>query len=286
MNNKTKVIITAIICTGVFLYFENNHIVTTQINVKSSKLPDAFDGYRIIHLSDLHNKRFGRKQEALVRKIKDARPDIIVITGDLIDSRHFDSEASLELIRQIVNSAPVYYVTGNHEMRSGQLETFVNALKETGVHVLQNAYDRISRDGDWIYIMGIDDPFVSQERFMEVGIAKREIERMVNETQENDGFKILLAHRPDMFPLYSEYGFDLIFSGHAHGGQIRLPFIGGLFAPNQGFFPRYTSGKYKLWNSVMVVSRGLGNSLFPQRLFNRPEIVVLTLSKGNQCACE
>jgi predicted MPP superfamily phosphohydrolase len=277
---KAMIVIPIIICTWAFLYFENNYITVTGIDVKSPKLPDSFDGYRIVHLSDLHNKRFGRRQERLVKKIDNARPDIIVFTGDLIDSRHSDIEASLELIRQIVNIAPVYYVTGNHEWRSGRVEFLSKVLKDNGVHVLQSAHEKISNDGDGIYIMGIDDPSVYREGYKETTVVKREIEHMMNEVQDNDEFKILLAHRPDMFPLYSEYGFDLVLSGHAHGGQIRLPFIGGLVAPNQGFFPKYTSGDHKIGNCVMVVSRGLGNSIFPQRLFNHPEIVVLTLKKS------
>ncbi|NLA52484.1 MAG: metallophosphoesterase, partial [Alcaligenaceae bacterium] len=252
---------------------------TTEINVRCPKLPDAFNGYRIVHLSDLHNKRFGKEQENLVGKIIDIRPDLIAITGDLIDSRYPNDDAGLELIKRIVDIAPVYFVRGNHERRSGRFQSFGEALKKNGVYVLQNTYDRISKDGTGIYIMGIDDPTTHRKGYDETKAVRREIERMTNGIKENDAFKILLAHRPDMFPLYSEYGFDLILSGHAHGGQIRFPLIGGLFAPNQGFFPEYTSGEYKRGNSAMIVSRGLGNSLFPQRLFNRPEIVVLTLTK-------
>ena len=274
--NKLIIVIT-IICVWAFLYLENNYITTTQINIKFPKLPDTFDGYKIVHLSDLHNKRFGEDQKNLVRKIEDAHPDIIVFTGDLIDSRRFNAETSLDLMKRIVNIAPIYYVPGNHEWRSGRLETLCNDLKDIGVNVLCNAYDVIGKDGDGIYIIGIDDPSIYQAEDIETKVVKREIDRMMDEIQDNDAFKILLAHRPDMFPLYSDYGFNLVLSGHAHGGQIRLPFIGGLVAPNQGVLPEYTSGEYKMGDSTMVVSRGLGNSIFPQRLFNHPEVVVLTL---------
>ena len=276
--NKLIIVIT-IICVWAFLYLENNYITTTQINIKFPKLPDTFDGYKIVHLSDLHNKRFGEEQKNLVRKIEDAHPDIIVFTGDLIDSRRFNAETSLDLMKRIVNIAPIYYVPGNHEWRSGRLETLCNDLKDIGVNVLCNAYDVIGKDGDGIYIIGIDDPSIYQAEDIETKVVKREIDRMMDEIQDNDAFKILLAHRPDMFPLYSDYGFNLVLSGHAHGGQIRLPFIGGLVAPNQGVLPEYTSGEYKMGDSTMVVSRGLGNSIFPQRLFNHPEVVVLTLIK-------
>lgn len=278
---KRKVLIFIIVCvfTLVFLYFENNFITITKITIKSPKLPDAFDGYKIVHLSDLHNKGFGKGQKYLVKKIKDAQPDLIVFTGDLIDSRHFDAEVSLQLIRQIVKIAPTYFVTGNHEWWSGKFEFLEKVMKENGIHVLRNTCDRIGKGKDGIYITGIDDPASTQGIYDERKAAESEIKQAVNEIKENDVFNILLAHRPEMFQVYNEYGFDLVLSGHAHGGQVRLPFIGGLIAPNQGFFPQYTSGEYKRGNCTMIVSRGLGNSIIPQRLFNHPEIVVLTLSK-------
>ncbi|PRR69529.1 metallophosphoesterase [Defluviitalea saccharophila] len=273
-------IIIICICTWVFLHFENNFITITKITVKSPKLPDAFDGCKIVHLSDLHSKEFGKGQKNLVKKIEDAQPDLIVFTGDLIDSRHFDAEVSLELIRQIVKIAPTYFVTGNHERWSGNFDALEKVLKENGIHVLRNTCDRIGKDKDGIYITGIDDPVSTQAIYEETKVVENEIKQALKEIKENDVFKILLAHRPEMLPLYSEYGFDLVLSGHAHGGQVRLPFIGGLIAPNQGFFPEYTSGEYKRGNCTMIVSRGLGNSIIFQRLFNHPEIVVLTLSKG------
>ncbi len=276
--NKLMIVIT-IICIWAFLYFENNYITTTKINIKSPGLPDTFDGYKIVHLSDLHNKKFGKDQKNLVKRIEDAHPDIIVFTGDLIDSRRFNAEISLELMKRLVDIAPVYYVPGNHECRSGRLEILCNDLKDIGVNVLRNVCDVVSRDGDGIYIIGIDDPSIYKTEDVETKVVRREIDRIMDEIQDNDAFKILLVHRPDMFPLYSDYGFNLVLSGHAHGGQIRLPFIGGLVAPNQGIFPEFTSGEHKIDDSTMVVSRGLGNSIFPQRLFNRPEVVVLTLTK-------
>ncbi|HHW58288.1 MAG TPA: metallophosphoesterase [Clostridia bacterium] len=278
-RTKVLVFIIVCICTWVFLYFENNFITVTNITVKSHKLPEAFDGYKIVHLSDLHSKEFGKRQKNLVKKIEDAQPDLIVFTGDLIDSSHFDAEVSLKLIRQIVKIAPTYFVTGNHEWWSGNFNVLEKVLKENGVHVLRNTYARIVKDKDEIYIIGIDDPASTQEIYEETKIVENEIKQAVNGIEENEAFKILLSHRPEMFTLYSKYGFDLVLSGHAHGGQVRLPFIGGLIAPNQGFFPKYTSGECKKGSCTMIVSRGLGNSIIPQRIFNHPEIVVLTLSK-------
>jgi predicted MPP superfamily phosphohydrolase len=126
-------------------------------------------------------------------------------------------------------------------------------------------------------MVGIDDPSMN-EPFSEHGTAKEAISTSLEGIIEENPYKILLAHRPELFSLYSTFGIDLTLSGHVHGGQIRLPFIGGLSAPNQGFFPKYTSGTYESNHSVMVVNRGLGNSVIPQRLWNRPEVIALTLS--------
>mgnify|MGYP000891444744 FL=1 len=190
-------IIIICICTWVFLHFENNFITITKITVKSPKLPDAFDGCKIVHLSDLHSKEFGKGQKNIVKKIEDAQPDLIVFTGDLIDSRHFDAEVSLELIRQIVKIAPTYFVTGNHERWSGNFDALEKVLKENGIHVLRNTCDRIGKDKDGIYITGIDDPVSTQAIYEETKVVENEIKQALKEIKENDVFKILLAHRPD-----------------------------------------------------------------------------------------
>ena len=161
---RTKVLafILICICIWVFLHFENNFITITKITVESPKVPNAFDGYKIVHLSDLHSKEFGKGQKNLVEKIEDAQPDLIVFTGDLVDSRHFDAEVGLELMRQIVKIAPTYFVTGNHEWWSGKFEFLKKVMKENNVHVLRNTCDRISKGKDSIYITGIDDPASTQ----------------------------------------------------------------------------------------------------------------------------
>lgn len=203
------------------------------------------------------------------------KPDLIVFTGDLIDSRRYNEKPSLTLIEQLVDLAPVYYVTGNHEWKSGKYEALEEKLKKLGVHILKNETITITNGSDEIYITGLDDPTFSNEN------SESEImEQFLTEAARNfhpNQFHILLSHRPELFPLYAEYGFDLVFSGHAHGGQFRLPFIGGLVAPNQGLFPKYTADDHHIGQTTMIVSRGLGNSIIPVRIFNRPEIVVVTL---------
>jgi predicted MPP superfamily phosphohydrolase len=271
---------TALIVGAVFLYYQNNSIEITNVDLEFSKLPQEFNGLKIVQLSDLHNKYFGKNQSRLVDKIKKSEPDIIVITGDIVDRRKYDETPALALIDEIINIAPVYYVTGNHEFLSGMFDYLEKELLERGVKVLRNSGEVFERNGNKLQIIGVDDPSAksTQQYNSARSIISSNLEMALAES-EQQSFKLLLAHRPELFSIYSEYNVDLIFSGHAHGGQVRLPFIGGVVAPNQGFLPKYTSGKYSEGNSVLVVSRGLGNSIFPQRIFNRPEVVVVKLMK-------
>jgi predicted MPP superfamily phosphohydrolase len=277
--NKNKKMKSKIIIIGVVLflvgclYQQNNGIVTTSIKIESTDIPNHFDGYKICQISDLHSKSFGLKQRRLVNKIVENNPDVIVVTGDTVDARRYNEESCLELFSQITDIAPVYFVTGNHEAKSHKFEEFEKRLKAADVIVLRNDSQTINIDEDEILIIGLDDP-----SFYLMNI-NTTLEKLTEHTDST--FSILLSHRPELMDVYAEQNVNLIFSGHAHGGQVRLPLVGGLIAPNQGFFPQYTSGLYKKDNSLMVVSRGLGNSLAPQRIFNRPEIVLTTLRKNS-----
>lgn len=264
-----------------FFYFQNNWIVTSEYNIISEKLPQAFNDYRIVHLSDLHNKAFGDDQKSLIQKVKKTKPDLIVFTGDLIDSDRYDEEPSLILMEELVQLAPVYYVTGNHEWWSGEFNALESKLNSIGVRVMRNRAEEIIIGTESIQMIGIDDPANGEESDEERAITEERITDAIEEIQGTERFQILLSHRPEMFSLYSEYGFDVVFSGHAHGGQFRLPFVGGVIAPDQGLFPKYTSGTHKDNNTTMIVNRGLGNSIIPIRIFNRPEIVVVTLQSAN-----
>lgn len=284
MKRKTKkrwlYFLTALALLIFFFYFQNNSIVTNEFTIRSDKLPENFNEYKIVQLSDLHNKSFGNDQSYLIKKVKKTEPDLIVFTGDLIDSEKYDEEPSLILMEKLVQLAPVYYVTGNHEWWSGDFETLESKLNSIGVQVMRNRAEEISIEDEKIQIIGIDDSANGKESYEDRAIAEERILNSIEEIQGKEHFQILLSHRPEMFSLYSEFGFDLVFSGHAHGGQFRLPFVGGLIAPDQGFFPKYTSGTYKINNTTMIVSRGLGNSIIPIRVFNRPEIVVVTLESA------
>jgi uncharacterized protein len=275
-RNILITVITILLFGCGFLYYQNNAITTTHIHIASKKIPRSFSEYVIVQLSDLHSKSFGDNQKNLVRKVKKQNPNIIVFTGDLIDQKKYDKKAGLTLMEELLKLAPVYYVNGNHEWWSGKYSELKASLKTLGVTLLDNKYKKIKKGQDSIHIIGINDPANVAEAD-EKKIVREELDTVLQHIEKQDNFQILLSHRPEMFHLYSEYTIDLILAGHAHGGQIRIPFVGGIVAPNQGILPKYTAGKYTIKNSTMIVNRGLGNSIIPQRIFNKPEIIVLKL---------
>lgn len=260
----------------IFFYCENNWIGVSRYNLYYDNLPKSFNNYSIVHISDLHSKIFGKKNKTLIEKIKKEKPDIIVITGDIIDRRRYNDKPSIEFLKEAVKIAPVYFSTGNHEIWSGKFNELEKSMQEAGVKVLRNENVKLNKGKEYIYLIGIDDPGVihaeQEDKVLEENITKGK-----NGIDIED-FKILLSHRPERISLYNKENMDLIFSGHAHGGQIRLPFIGGIIAPGQGLFPKYTSGVHRLENGFIVISRGLGNSIIPQRIFNRPELVKVVLN--------
>lgn len=259
-------------CLGsAFLYWQDNDVVMTKFSMKHPHLPKGLEGFKILHISDLQSKSFGKKQKYLMKEIKKTSPDMIVITGDLIDANRTDLDTAMDLIRQITPIAPVYYVSGNHEFRSGFYEELMTLLRWEGVILLDNDARKMKRKGSSFWLLGLADIRANQNYSFVLNKLARE---------KKKEFSILLSHRPEIFEKYAERKIDIAFTGHAHGGQIRLPFIGGLFSPNQGFLPKYTSGVYWKGDSAMVVSRGLGNSRFPFRIFNRPELIEVTLQRG------
>ena len=267
------------LCVILFCIWQNNSIVITKSVYRNSKIPEEFNGYVIAQISDLHNKEFGSGQRPLLNRLESVSPDLIVITGDLVDSRRYRLDPAMQLVNGAVKIAPVYYVSGNHESRLRQYPEIKSRLTDAGVHVLEDAAEKLSIGNSSIELLGLQDPaFADSDDTDEDHTA--ELAGHLARWSSPDTFQILLCHRPELFSLYAEHHMDLVFTGHAHGGQIRLPFVGGLVAPGQGIFPRYTSGSYTRGATTMVVSRGLGNSLFPVRVFNRPEIVVVTLQSN------
>ena len=254
----------------------NTALEVNEYEIVNDRIPQGFDGFHIAQISDLHNAEFGERNEKLIQLLSQTDPDIIVITGDLIDSRHTDIEIALDFARQAVKLAPVYYVSGNHEASVREYEDLKMGLAEAGVVILENQKVQITREGESITLMGIDDPSFQEDYLF--GDSESVARQAINDLQtESDGYTILLSHRPELFNLYVDTGMDLVFSGHAHGGQFRLPFVGGLVAPNQGFFPKYDAGLFSEGSTTMIVSRGVGNSIIPIRFNNRPEIVMVTL---------
>ena len=258
-----------------FLYHENFSLTTTYYTLVDETIPSGFNDFRIVQLSDLHNTGFGVDQRDLLRKIDEANPDIIVITGDLIDSYVTNVDLAMELVEGAIEIAPVYYVEGNHEARLEDPEELFKKLEAGGVTVLHDKRIALKRGSSSIDLLGLSEPTFG---FAYEGTSDlRETLRRL--TEETTTFTILLSHHPELLDVIADYPVDLVFSGHAHGGQVRIPFLmDGLIAPDQGFFPEFTSGIYQDRNTKEIVSRGLGNSILPFRVFNRPEIVVVTLN--------
>lgn len=249
-----------------FCWFSNSKFTVTKYSVRSEKAPQK--GLKIVHLSDLHAKRFGKNNQKLIAAVAAQHPDFIAFTGDIIHLyRKPDEQVALSLIAGLVRIAPVYYVSGNHEMRYRNYRAFSRQLKEAGAVVLENR--TVETDG--IVIAGL-------------GCAHLKNSTVFRITPQTDKFKLLLAHEPHLIARYARAGYDLVLCGHAHGGQWRIPFTGqGFYAPGQGLFPQLTSGEHMCGGTRMIISRGLGNSECPLRLFNRPEVVVIQI-EGNQTA--
>ena len=272
---------TVMISIGLFPFFnwQNNSIVISEMVFKHDTIPESFNGYKILQLSDLHNKEFGSKQNKILAKIENINPDIIVVTGDLIDSNNTNIDVAMELINGAIEIAPIYYVSGNHEAWSGVYNELKSKLEDSGVTVLESQKIEVFHGSSSIDLIGLTDPsFIKPSWLGEGGHVdmKNVLKRL---TKGSTNFKILLSHRPERFDLYSDSNVHLVFSGHAHGGQFRLPWIGGLVAPDQGLFPKLTEGIHTRKDTSMIISRGLGNSVIPLRLFNQPELIVVTLSK-------
>lgn len=260
----------------------NARVWNARVEIRDEKIPAAFDGFVLCQVSDVHNEARGEGNAALLRALREAAPDLICITGDFLDSRRTDLDFALELAGQLAEIAPAVYVTGNHEARRMDLSALEAGLAARGVQVLRDGWMPLARGGEEIALLGLDDPgFAAGEDWtLAEGLDQTQARLSALLAQAGDRFSLVLSHRPELLPAYAEAGADLVLSGHAHGGQVRLPGIGGLFAPGQGILPRLTSGVHARGETRLVVSRGLGNSAFPLRVFNPPEIVTVTLRAG------
>lgn len=267
-------VLLALVCLwGVW---ENTAVQLHRITV-ADDIPDAFDGFTFAHISDLHNAQFGQEQERLVRLLREAQADAVVVTGDVIDKRRPGMQNALSFFAQAVRLAPVYYVPGNHEAVSAEYPALRRVLEEMGVEILEDRAVSLVRGRDAITLAGVSDPvFTTADPERNSMLMAHKLEDVLPKA---GCYTVLLSHRPELFGVYRTAGINLTFTGHAHGGQFRLPWGQGVIAPNQGLFPKYTQGLYAEEGGKMVVSRGLGNSSVPIRLNNRPEVVAVTLKK-------
>ncbi|HPW53072.1 MAG TPA: metallophosphoesterase [Erysipelotrichaceae bacterium] len=276
---KKKIILSIILLVTILItiwtIWGNLTVGVTRYAVVSDRIPEAFDDYKIAVISDLHNAEFGKENESIVEKVRKENPDIIVMTGDLVDSNKIDIDIAITLVKQLMEIAPCYYVTGNHEAWIGiQYQILEQRLPKEGVIILHDEVIELKKDNELIQLAGLDDPdFTSRDSYEHLHILDKKLKEMTL----SEDYCILLSHRPETFEAYVSNNIDLVLSGHAHGGQFRLPFFGGLIAPGQGWFPKYTCGKYTESETTMIVSRGIGNSIIPIRFNNRPEILIVIL---------
>ena len=271
-----SVVVVILIALVIWIAWGNTALELNTYTVTSARLPECFDGYRIAHVSDLHNAEIGEGNEKLLTMLREADPDMIAITGDLIDSRNTDVEIALQFIQEAMKIAPCYYVSGNHEARVNEHEELKTGLISAGVIILEDAQTEISIEGQTITLIGVNDPSFQTDYLF--GDSETVMSSKLTELHtDGEVFNILLSHRPELFDIYADHDVDLVLSGHAHGGQFRLPFIGGVVAPNQGLFPEYDAGIYTDGNTNMLVSRGIGNSILPFRINNRPEVILIEL---------
>ena len=274
-----KLVYTVLAILFILIVIDNVVIHTTYTRVPIKDLPDAFNDYRIVQVSDLHNNLYGHDQSYLIAKIREAKPDVIVITGDLLDRNTRKVENATKFVKGAVEIAPVFYVTGNHESVAGKeyIELMIG-LKKAGAVILENKAFELKSGEEKICLAGINDPAFDYTA-SDADVVDREIKEVLSQTGKERPV-ILLSHRPELIDIYSKNGIDLVLTGHAHGGQVRIPFFGPVYAPSQGFRPKYTSGLYSEGNTQMYVSRGMGNGLAPLRFNDGPELAVLILEKS------
>ena len=274
-----NIVISAMFISYIISLFK---IDVSKYEVASSKVPKAFDGFKILQLSDLHNRRFNKNNKKIVKIIEKQKPDIIVMTGDMVSSNSTGFSNFFSLVEELDGKYPIYYIFGNHEQRLSveKQAIIIGKLREYGVKVLNNQHESITNNDENIEIFGLKQELIYYTNYLK---SKKtysyETKDMENAIRKADSkkFNILLAHNPLYFETYEKWGADLVFSGHVHGGIIQIPFIGGFLSPERKLFPKYSGGEYEINDSKMIVSRGLGYTKINLRFFNNPEICVVEL---------
>ena len=266
------IVLAFVLIFGVLAADSACRIVVSEHSIESEKLPESFDGFKIAHISDIHGSDFGRDNARLVKKVRELKPDIIAITGDLAD-KDADIRVIDSLLEGLSAIADVYYVSGNHEWGSGRMDELKELFEKHGVYYLSNSYTLLERSGESIVLCGVDDPNAR----LSMPAPEDVVERIDEEVGES--YRVLLGHRNYWVEKYPALDVDLIFCGHAHGGIVRLPGVGGVFGTGFELFPENTEGAIQSGIYTMIVSRGIGNSTPIPRLFNNPEIVLVSLEK-------
>lgn len=250
--------------------------VIREYTIKTGKVHSEIN---VMVLTDLHSSQYGDGQSELIQKIQKCSPDVILLVGDIVDEPSPYSKAAM-IFSAIAKKYPCYYVIGNHEFWSGNSSDIESVIESYGIIVLHGNSELLQINGEKIRICGVDDPSVYwNAQDAQYVVSDQWMEQFTNcEKECVDGrYSILLSHRPELVDLYRDSKFDLVVSGHAHGGQVRIPgILNGLFAPNQGIFPKYAGGQYQLGSTTMIVSRGLCKNIIP-RIFNSPEVVMVHL---------
>lgn len=272
----------AIIAVLGLIYISTNVIKTKKYQVKNSKLPEEFDGLKIAHISDVHSKIFGKDNFGVIDIVIKENPDIVIMSGDIIDKREEDIEKFVSMYKKIYERYPTYYSIGNHERKLGwkKYKKYLKMLQMCGVHVIINGSEKLIKNDKHIIINALKFRENMQPKVLTKEKEEEFISYMKNKLKNLDtkDFNILIAHDPENFKMYKQLGVDLVFSGHVHGGLIRFGKI-CLLSPRRTFFPKYSYGKNTEENTTIITSAGMGKATLPIRLFNRPEIVIVTLYK-------
>ena len=285
MKNKKIIVLIfiALIFIGILICFVKK-IDVTKYTISNEKIPEEFNGFKIVQLSDFHSQGYRNTTEDIINKVKHINPDIIVMTGDMVSWDMEDIDEVKVLIKSLVELYPIYYIDGNHEhlaeiLRPGKYVAFIEFMKELGVTTIKNDYIEIYKGDKSINLYGINLPLDGATGLYvnKFQLEKNYVEKTLPEANE-EKFNILLAHTPTVIKPYSQWGADLVLCGHMHGGIVRIPFTNiGLLSPERTIFPKYAAGKFKVNGSIMIVNRGIGGSSFDLRLFTNPEITVITL---------
>lgn len=283
-RRKKKLIIfvaVLLVIAGLAVWAFYSGLTVVTYTVASEKVP-AGRSVRIAVIADLHSDIFGNNQRDLLDMIKAQKPDIIALVGDIVDDETPEVGAKL-FLEDVAKIAPAYYVSGNHEFWSGKCDEIKQMVRGYGITVLGNEREYITVNGVRLCICGVDDPEVLKYTHDNDILTLPGYESLLKRFSDLDDrkFNILLAHRPESIEEYRKYNFDLVLSGHTHGGQVRIPlFVNGIFAPDQGYFPKYGGGMYTFDDITMVISRGL--TLKHPRVFNAPEVVIVDIEGENK----